>query len=89
MIDGGLSKAYQKKTGIAGYTLIYNSQSIALAEHMPFVPGEESSPRVEIIEHMSPRVRVQDTDDGRELMEQIKDLKELLEAYRDGRIEES
>ena len=89
MIDGGLSKAYQKKTGIAGYTLIYNSQSIALAEHMPFVPGEESTPKVEIMEHMSPRVRVRDTDIGLRLQEQIKDLKELLKAYREGRIEET
>lgn len=36
VIDGGLSKAYQKYTGIAGYTLIYNSNHLALAELKPF-----------------------------------------------------
>ncbi len=87
-IDGGLAKSYQKKTGIAGYTLIYNSQSLALAEHSPFIPGQESSPRVEVVEKMDPRVRVRDTDNGRELEAQIQDLKELLSAYRDGRIKE-
>ncbi len=89
MIDGGLAKSYQKKTGIAGYTLIYNSQSVALAEHSPFVPGEESTPRVEVIEKLEPRVLVKDTDAGRELERQIKDLEELLAAYEEGRIKES
>lgn len=87
-IDGGLAKSYREKTGIAGYTLIYNSQSIALAEHMPFVAGEESTPRVEVVERMDPRVRVRDTDNGALIEEQIADLKELLYAYRDGRIKE-
>ena len=36
IIDGGLSKAYQSRTGIAGYTLIFNSRHLALAEHKPF-----------------------------------------------------
>ena len=39
IIDGGLSKAYQERTGIAGYTLIFNSHHLALAEHKPFAPG--------------------------------------------------
>ena len=30
VIDGGFSKPYQEKTGIAGYTLIYNSHGIQL-----------------------------------------------------------
>ncbi|MDQ9823433.1 fructose-bisphosphatase class III, partial [Acinetobacter sp. 163] len=38
VIDGGISKAYQKKTGIAGYTFIYNSWIMALAEHKPYMP---------------------------------------------------
>ena len=49
IIDGGLSKAYQATTGIAGYTLIYNSNHLALAEHMPFDPNKESSPRVSVV----------------------------------------
>ena len=40
VIDGGISKAYQKATGIAGYTLIYDSHSLNLAEHKPFIAGE-------------------------------------------------
>ena len=89
MIDGGLAKSYHEKTGIAGYTLIYNSQSIALAAHEPFVEGREATPRVEIVKHLVPRERVADTDTGTELRAQIADLKELLEAYREGRIKES
>ncbi len=35
IIDGGFSKAYQKTTGIAGYTLIYNSYGLRLVTHEP------------------------------------------------------
>ena len=38
VIDGGISKAYQKQTGIAGYTFIFNSRFMALAEHKPYTP---------------------------------------------------
>ena len=64
IIDGGLSKAYQSRTGIAGYTLIYNSNHLALAEHKPFDPEKESTPRVSIVENMHKRVMVADTDKG-------------------------
>ncbi len=89
IIDGGLSKAYQKKTGIAGYTLIYNSHHLALAEHKPFDPNKESTPKVSIVEEMKNRVMVADTDKGRELKERIGDLKELIAAYRSGDLKES
>lgn len=88
IIDGGLSKAYQATTGIAGYTLIYNSNHLALAEHMPFDPNKESSPRVSVVEKMQRRVMVADTDKGRELAGQIADLKELVAAYREGTLKE-
>lgn len=88
IIDGGLSKAYQSKTGIAGYTLIYNSQHLALAEHKPFHVENESSPRVSIVEKMTTRVRVADTDKGKELAARIEDLKELVNAYREGILKE-
>ena len=88
IIDGGLSKAYQATTGIAGYTLIYNSNHLALAEHMPFDPNKESSPRVSVVEKMQSRVMVADTDKGRELAGQIADLKELVAAYREGTLKE-
>lgn len=88
VIDGGLSKAYQSTTGIAGYTLIYNSHHLALAEHKPFNPKRENTPRVSVVEKMKSRIMVADTDKGRELKEQISDLKELVAAYREGRIKE-
>lgn len=88
IIDGGLSKAYQNKTGIAGYTLIYNSNHLALAEHKPFQPGKENTPKVTIVEKMKTRVMVGDTDLGKELAGRIEDLKELVLAYREGIIKE-
>ncbi len=88
IIDGGLSKAYQKTTGIAGYTLIYNSNHLALAEHKPFEPGRENTPTVHITETMKTRLRVADTDLGREMTERIQDLKELVAAYRAGELKE-
>ncbi len=88
VIDGGLSKAYQSKTGIAGYTLIYNSRHLALAEHKPFKKEQENTPKVQIVEKMKNRVMVADTDLGRELKLQIQDLKELIAAYRSGLIKE-
>ncbi len=88
IIDGGLSKAYQSKTGIAGYTLIYNSNHLALAEHMPFCPGEKNTPKVTIVEKMKTRVMVGDTDLGSELSARISDLRELVNAYREGVLKE-
>ncbi len=87
IIDGGLSKAYHAKTGIAGYTLIYNSTHLALAEHRPFVVGEENTPTIHMVEQMPSRVLVRDTDTGAELLQQIDDLTQLIEAYEDGRLQ--
>ncbi|MCR4739026.1 MAG: fructose-1,6-bisphosphatase [Lachnospiraceae bacterium] len=95
IIDGGFSKAYQGKTGIAGYTLIYNSHGLWLAAHEPF-ESKESAIRNETdvysdslnVETVSYRLRVSDTDTGCELKEQISQLEDLLEAYRDGIIME-
>ncbi len=88
VIDGGISKAYHSKTGIAGYTLIYNSRHLALAEHKGFVKGQENTPEIQIVEPMKHRIRVGETDNGQELLQQISDLEELLEAYRNGDIRE-
>ena len=88
IIDGGLSKAYQSTTGIAGYTLIYNSHQLSLAEHMPFDPKKDSTPKVSMVERRPRRIMVADTDKGRELKAQIADLKELVAAYREGLIKE-
>ena len=88
IIDGGLSKAYQERTGIAGYTLIFNSHHLALAEHKPFDPERERTPKGYIVEKMQKRITVADTDEGKELAGRIEDLKELLKAYRSGLLKE-
>ena len=95
VIDGGFSKAYQKETGIAGYTLIYNSYGLILAAHEPFESMEAAIEKESdihsdsmIVKRVIERKLVGDTDVGRDLKEQIKDLELLLEAYRSGRIAE-
>lgn len=87
VIDGGISKAYRLKTGIAGYTLIYDSHSLRLAEHRPYDgEGESITPKVSIVEIMDRRVNIADTDLGHDITLRISDLKVLLEAYRNGTI---
>ena len=87
VIDGGISKAYQKATGIAGYTLIFDSHSLNLAEHKPFVPDStDNTPEIKVVEEMPKRILVADTDVGVRLLEQINDLRTLLAAYRDGTV---
>ncbi len=88
IIDGGISKAYHEQTGIAGYTLIYNSNHLAIAAHKPFVKGKENTPAIENIEKAKKRILVRDTDIGRSLQRQIDDLKELLKAFESGAIRE-
>ena len=89
VIDGGISKAYQSTTGIAGYTLICDSHSLILAEHKPFVSGEsEHSPNVILVEQFEKRMNVSDTDKGKDFSERIEELKTLMNAYRAGTIKE-
>lgn len=91
VIDGGMSKPYQKVTGIAGYTLIYDSYNLILAEHAPFeskrnaiLEEDDIVSTRDMIEHGITRIRVGDTDIGSSLKSQIQDLKRLLDAYRKG-----
>lgn len=93
VIDGGFSRAYQKETGIAGYTLIYNSYGLILAAHKPFESTESAIENESdihsdsvIIQRSTDRELVGDTDSGRKLKADIADLEYLLEAYRSGRI---
>ncbi len=94
VIDGGISKAYQKQTGIAGYTFIFNSRFMALAQHKPYQPlqpdgtQEFQSPEVKTVEVLPERMMVIDTDQGRELTEQVENMKRLVEAYRKGILKE-
>lgn len=89
VIDGGLSKAYHSTTGIAGYTLIFNSHHLALAEHKEYVPDGENTPEIQITEVMDHRLLVKDTDKGEEIRKQIADLCELQECYNMGLIKET
>lgn len=96
VIDGGLAKAYQQQTGIAGYTLISNSRGLLLAEHKPFESAQKAiqdevdlDSRTEIIATYPRRMRVVDTDKGKEIKERIEALQALLDAYRTGLIKES
>lgn len=95
VIDGGFSKAYQSKTGIAGYTLVANSHGMRLVSHEPFESAETAIKNESdifsdsiIVETSASRQRVADTDIGKELRVQIHQLEELLEAYREGIIVE-
>ncbi|MDO5014794.1 MAG: fructose-1,6-bisphosphatase [Clostridia bacterium] len=89
VIDGGFCKAYQKVTGIAGYTLISNSHCLKIKEHHPFsdidnVLSEyaDVESETEIVQDFDRRQYISDTDKGLNIKEMIADLKELLEIYR-------
>ena len=91
IIDGGFSKAYQRETGIAGYTLIYNSYGLILAAHEPFESTEAAIQKGSdihsesiVVKRVSQRKLVGDTDIGKDIKEKIGDLEQLLEAYRSG-----
>ena len=95
VIDGGFSKPYQEKTGIAGYTLIYNSHGIQLVEHEEFesreqaiISGSDINSRTLLQDFTGCRMRIKDTDLGKELLQQVDDLKQLLAAYQSGSIKE-
>ncbi len=88
IIDGGISRAYHSKTGIAGYTLIFNSLHLILAEHKNFEKGKENTPSIDMVERMENRILVGETDKGKAIKRQIQDLEELLNAYRNGDIQE-
>ena len=85
VIDGGISKPYQAKTGIAGYTLVFNSNHVALAEHKTYesITDKVSSytPNIKEVEIMNPRMLRKDTDEGKKNAEKIKLLQELLKIY--------
>lgn len=97
LIDGGFSKAYQKETGIAGYTLIYNSYGLKIVAHELFESIEKSVREgrdiisfTRVIEDVGiNRIRVKDTDIGKELQAQVNDLKKLLKAYNQGLISQN
>jgi fructose-1,6-bisphosphatase-3 len=96
VIDGGFARAYQVETGIAGYTLIYNSYGFLLVSHKPFSTTQQAieeeidtHPETEILEMNSKRIRVIDTDLGKQTQQHIAELKALVSAYRSGLIKEN
>ena len=95
VIDGGFCNDYHKKTGIAGYTLIYNSHGLRIMAHQPFETiykamkeNLDIESESQLIETEKARVMVKDTDVGKEISEIIEDLELLLQGYRSGEIKE-
>lgn len=89
MIDGGISKAYQKKTGIGGYTFISSSTNNSLAKHMPHEKNnEKQTPVLESVKLMTERVMVSDTDEGTKIKQKINELSDLIFAFKNGEIKE-
>ena len=96
VIDGGLSRAYQPVTGIAGYTLIFTSHELNLVAHQPFestasaISAEQDIHSVQsLVKQMPRRLLIGDTDEGEALRQRIDDLMALIAAYRSGVIKEA
>ena len=94
IIDGGISKAYHKTTGIAGYTAILTSKHMYLAEHQPYEPLREDGtqvfhrPIMHLVDTVPERIMIRDTDTGAELRQQIDNLEALFDAFSSGLIKE-
>lgn len=91
VIDGGLTEAYHHVTGIAGYTLVYNSHGLKLVAHQVFSSKEEAIVNNADISHEATRIAlyprrmsVRESDVGKKLLGQISDLEELLSLYKEG-----
>lgn len=96
VIDGAFAKAYQRQTGIAGYTLEYNSHGLLLAAHQPFESTRRAieqevdvDSRTETLGQNTVRIRAGDTDVGRQIRQRLEELNALLHAYRTGLIKEA
>ncbi|MBR5045078.1 MAG: fructose-bisphosphatase class III, partial [Oscillospiraceae bacterium] len=94
IIDGGISKAYHKTTGIAGYTAIMTSKHMYLAEHQPYEPLREDGtqtfhrPVMHLVNTEPVRLRIRDTDIGAEIREKIANLEALYDQFVGGGIRE-
>ena len=95
IIDGGMSKSYRAQTGIAGYTLTYNSYGLTLTAHEPFESVDhiienniEMMSQKHVVEKKVTRTLVRDTDTGKKLIEDVEDLKKLVFLYSCGVIPE-
>ncbi|MBR6527246.1 MAG: fructose-1,6-bisphosphatase [Lachnospiraceae bacterium] len=95
VIDGGFCKAYQPTSGIAGYTLVFNSRNLRIVSHQPFAGREDAIRKNHdiandsvIFETLETRMKIRETDQGRDLHAQVEDLMRLLEAYKSGAVTE-
>lgn len=95
VIDGGLSRAYQAQTGIAGYTLLFNSHGLLLSAHDAFESVDSAIKEekdihstLETIAYAPKRLLVLDTDNGKELTKRIDALHALVRAYLQGTVKE-
>ena len=95
VIDGGFSRAYQSTSGIAGYTLIYNSRHYRMVSHQPFAgkwnavhKNDDIASDSVVFETLEQRMRLSQTDEGEALQTQVHDLMLLLDAYRSGAVAE-
>ncbi len=95
VIDGGFCKAYQPTSGIAGYTLIYNSRNYRIVSHQPFegrqhaiYANHDIANDSLIFERMESQVRIAETDQGALLKMRVDELLMLLDAYRTGAVAE-
>ena len=91
IIDGGFCRAYHQRTGIAGYTLVYNSRGLILRTHQPFESAEKAihedediASKSEYIYTAPQRILVRDTDEGLRKQALIRDLCALVQAYQTG-----
>lgn len=96
VIDGGFSKAYQKTTGIAGYTLVSGSTGMRIIAHQPFTSTEDAITNnqdinysIDIENNSAKRLTIADVDKGIEIKNQIHDLKLLILYYESGLIKEN
>lgn len=85
VIDGGFNKAMHKRTGLAGYTLIFNSHGLRLKSHRPFESvakvlseDQDIESSSEIIWQSPRRLLVKDTDIGAGIKTEIDDLTRLI-----------
>ena len=95
VIDGGFSRAYLSTSGIAGYTLIYNSRHYRMVSHQPFAGKRNALEKNDdivndsvVFEKLETRMKVGQTEEGQELQARVHDLMLLLAAYRSGAVRE-
>lgn len=86
-IDGGMSKAYQKTTGIAGYSLLNDSYGFKIVTHAPFTSTEEilakgkgNESLKKFLKEKPQRRLIKDTTIGDKLRSSISDLNDLLDC---------